>query len=132
VHDVTVMQADRATRIVLAIAAVWSVGLVIAAAVAPWYSSTSVSTSGLVVRGSATLVQENGLRVLMPICVPLLAVGVVTFSLWRRRKQVRSGAGALAWMLTALLAGFTLVSMLTIGLFVLPVTVLVIVACARA
>ncbi len=131
-HDVTVMQADRATRIVLAIAAVWSVGLVIAAAVAPWYSSTSVSTSGLVVRGSATLVQENGLRVLMPICVPLLAVGVVTFSLWRRRKQVRSGAGALAWMLTALLAGFTLVSMLTIGLFVLPVTVLVIVACARA
>ena len=131
-HPVTGTRADRPTRILLATAALWGVGLVIAAAVAPAYRSTSASSSGTVTHTSATLVQENGVRVLAPVSAPLLAVGAVTFSLWHRRRREQRGAGTLAWTVVALLGGFTLLAMLSIGVFILPVVVLVAVACARA
>lgn len=132
VRPVTGTRPDRATRTLLAIAAVWSVGLVIAAAVAPAYSSSSASSSGAVTHTSATLVQENGLRVLVPVSLPLVAVGAVTFSLRRRRKQEKPGAGALAWTVVALLGAFTILAMLSIGVFILPAVVVLAVACARS
>lgn len=125
-------RADRATRILLAIATLWSIGLVVAAVVAPAYSSSSASSSGSATHTSATLVEENGLRVLAPVSVPLLAVGAVTFSLRRRRRHEKPGAGALAWTVVALLGGFTFLAMFTIGVFILPVAGLVTAACARA
>lgn len=133
----TRVRADRPARVMLAIAALWSVGLLVAAAVAPVYRSASISTSsssssGTVTHASATLVEVNGFRVLAPVSVPLLTVGAVTFSLWRRRRHEKRGAGPLAWTIVALLGGFTLLAMLSIGVFILPVVVLVAVACARA
>jgi hypothetical protein len=122
----------RLTRAILAAAAIWSCGLLVAALVAPVYSSTSTSSSGVAAGSSATLVQVNGMRALILVGLPLLFVGVVAFSLWRRRKQMRPGPGAAAWAATGLLGAFTFVSMLTIGLFVLPVTVLLTVTCARS
>jgi hypothetical protein len=124
----------------LVIAATWSVGLLVAAAVVPAYSSMTVASSGSfpgttatsTVRTTATLVQENGTRVLALVALPLLAVIVVTLSLWRRRRRARHGAGMLAWTVLAVVGGLTLVSMLTIGPFILPVALLLTVACARA
>lgn len=138
------------TTVALVLAAIWSVGLIVAAVVVPVYQSTSVSSSvsssttggtalehpqlehQVVTESSATLVQENGLRVLALVGIPLLAVAVVSRSLWRRRVNARRGAGPVAWTVVGLLGAFTLVSMLSIGIFVLPVTGSLVFACAMA
>jgi heme/copper-type cytochrome/quinol oxidase subunit 2 len=64
--------------------------------------------------------------------VSLRAVAVVSLSLWRRNASARHGAGPAALAVVTLLAAFTFVSMLTIGIFVLPVTGLLAYACALA
>ncbi|MHB8296788.1 MAG: hypothetical protein ACYDH5_19690 [Acidimicrobiales bacterium] len=151
----SVLRADRPTRVLLGAAALWSVGLVVAALTAPAYSSTSASSSSPsspsgasghptttptmhVMHTSATLVQVNGLgsrvgfAVLAPVSLPLLAVVVVAFALWRRRKSETPGAGSLAWLVTVLLLGVALLGMLSIGLFIGPVAVILAVACARS
>ena len=81
---------------------------------------------------SATLVHVNGLKVLAPVGLPLLAVIVVAFALRRRRKHEVPGAGWLAWTVTGLLVGVALLGMLSIGPFIVPVAVLFAVACARS
>ena len=136
------------TTVALALAAIWSIALIIAAAVVPAYQSSSASFSTLsssppdvrttpasapvVTRTSATLLQENGPHVLVVVGVSLLAVAVMSRSLWRRNASARHGAGPAALAVVTLLAAFTLVSMLTIGMFVLPVTGLLAYACALA
>lgn len=136
------------TTVALVLAAIWSIALIIAAAVVPAYQSSSASFTTLssslkdarttpapapvVTRTSATLLQENGPHVLMVVGVPLLAVAVVSLSLWRRHASAKHGAGPVALAVVTLLAAFTLVSMLTIGMLVLPVTGLLTCACALA
>jgi hypothetical protein len=112
----------------LAIALALGAGLVIAAVLAPVYQSQSVSSSGSVTNGSATLVGVNGWGALLVAGAPLAAAVVAGCALWRRAG--RPGAGVLAWTVTVLLACFNLVAMATIGLFVVPLTVALFAACA--
>ena len=142
------VRADRPTSVLLGTAALWSVGLVVAALTAPFYSSMSASSSSpasptgapghpmttptQVAHASATLVHVNGFKVLAPVSLPLLAVIVVAFALRRRRKRATPGAGRLAWTVTVLLVGVALLGTLSIGPFIVPVAVLVGVACARS
>lgn len=145
----SVLRTDRPTRVLLGAAALWSVGLVVAALTVPAYSSTSASSSSPsspfgasghptttpsahVMHTSATLVQVSGFAVLAPVSLPLLAVVVVAFVLWRRRKSETPGAGWLAWAVTGVLFGVALLGMLSIGLFIVPVAVMLAVACARS
>jgi hypothetical protein len=121
--------------IALAVALAWSVALLIAAVTVPVYSGTgtaggSGSSAVVITHTSATLVGENGFAVLAVIAVPLLIVLAVGYLLWRRASDPAGGAGALAWTLTALLAAGNLLAMVTVGIFVLPVTVALVVACA--
>lgn len=141
-------RADRPTSVLLATAALWSAGLVVAALTVPFYDSTSVSSSApsspsgasghpmtiftQVAHTSATLVQVNGFKALAPVSLPLFAVAVVAFTVWRRRKNGAPGVGWLAWTVTVLLVSVALLGMLTIGPFILPTAVLVAVACARS
>jgi hypothetical protein len=53
---------------------------------------------------------------------------VIWYALWRRRG--RQGAGFLAWVVAALLIGFNVLAMLSIGVFLIPVTVALVVACS--
>jgi hypothetical protein len=53
---------------------------------------------------------------------------LVALALWIRGP--RRGPGLVAWMLVGLLACFNLLAMLTIGIFIVPVTALLVVACA--
>ncbi len=145
-RSTTVVRADGATRALLGAAALWSVGLIVAAIVAPAYDSTAVSSSPTSGAGghaatnmaqaythtSATLVQVNGLKVLAPVGLPLLATVVVSLTLRRRRRKAKSGAGPLAWTVTALVAGVALLGMLSIGPFIVPVAVLLGVTCGRS
>jgi hypothetical protein len=119
----------RAASIALSIAAVYAAALVVAAFFAPVYSSASVSSSGEVTQGSGTLVSVNGIGVLPVLAVPLLATVLVGCALWLR---ARRGAMPFAWTLTGLLAVFNLLAMLSIGLFVLPVTAALVIACVTS
>lgn len=126
----------------LGIALLWSIGLVIAAILAPFYQSQTSSissTSGaqlsapsvqVYTHASATLVQVNGLWVLWLVSAPLVAVVVVALVLRFRAREARPGAGVLAWTVTVLLGAFAVVGILSIGRFILPVAVLVVLACA--
>jgi hypothetical protein len=118
----------RYQRIALASALAWAAGLVMAAALVPVYQSSSVSSSGAVVNGSATLVGVNGWGVLLLAGAPLAAALVIWYALWGRRG--RQGAGILAWVVTALLIGFNVLAMLSIGVFLIPVTLALVVACS--
>jgi hypothetical protein len=117
----------RLEGISLALALVWGAGLVIAAVLVPVYQSASVSSSGTVTDGSATLVGVNGWGALLVAGAPLAAAVVTGCALWRRAGQ--QSAGVLAWAVTGLLVCFNVLAMLSIGVFVVPVTVALAVAC---
>src|SRR5262245_39132033 len=117
----------RLEGISLAIALAWGAGLVVAALLVPAYQSSSVSSSGTVTNGSATLVGVNGWGALLVAGAPLAAAAVTGYALWRRAG--RQGAGVVAWTITGLLVCFNFLAMLSIGVFVLPVTLALVVAC---
>ncbi len=117
----------RAEQVSLAVALAWGLLLVVAAMVAPVYSTQTSAGSGPAVTGSATLVQVNGWPVLLVCAVPL-ACALLVGALLRRRAG-KPGAGPVACTVTAVLAGFNLLAMLSIGVFVLPVTAALIIAC---
>jgi len=124
-------QAGRLGRlewVSLAIAAAWGAGLLAAAALVPVYASVGASSSGAGVPGPVTLVGVNGWRVLLVVGVPLAATAVAGGALWRRGP--RPGAGVLAWTITGLLVVFNALALASIGVFVIPVTVCLVVACA--
>ena len=118
----------RLQRISLASAVVWGAGLVIAAVFAPAHQSSKVSTTGTVTDGSATLVGVNGWGALVVAGAPLAVTLVIWYALWRRRGQ--QSAGTLAWVVTVLLVCFNLLAMLSIGVFLIPVTVALVIACS--
>jgi hypothetical protein len=117
----------RASSIALLSAAAWGSALVVAGFFIPVYQSENMSPSGKLTQGNETLVGMNGPGVLIALVLPLLATVLVAGALLLR---TRRGALRLAWALTAVLAVFNLLGMLTIGVFVLPVTVALVVACA--
>jgi hypothetical protein len=114
-------------RISLVIALLWGAGLVVAAILAPVYQSSGVSSSGGVTDEPATLVGVNGWHALLVAGAPLAASVVTGWSLWRR--PGRPGAGVLAWAVTGLLICFNFLAILSIGVFILPVTLALAIAC---
>jgi hypothetical protein len=94
-----------------ALAFVWSLALLVAALTVPAY-------------GSATLVDENGRGVLLVVAVPALISLVVWLALWRKCSRGGRLSGALAWSAIAILAVFCLLAVFSIGVYVLPVAVL--------
>ena len=118
---------SRNVWIALGFAVVWGLLLVVAAFVAPVYRTSSGSaTDGTVAttaEGSATLVGVNGYGVLLVISVPLVAAVVVTWALARGRRR-------LGWVVTSVLCVLNVLALLSVGIFFVPVTIALIVACA--
>jgi hypothetical protein len=124
---VTTSRLGRVPLVALVLAAAYSVAVLVAAFVAPVYESDSSSSSGATSQGADTLVGVNGPGVAIVMVVPLLvtlAVAAVLSMAPPRR------ALPIAWTLTGLLAAGNLLAMLSVGVFVLPVTVALFVACA--
>ena len=86
----------------------------------PVYQGVSVtgSSSGVVTTSSesATLITENGLWVLVPLCIPIVLAALGLIAAARSRR-------ALAWVLGGVLLGFVVLSGFTIGLFYLPAAI---------
>jgi hypothetical protein len=126
----------RLEGVSLAFALVWSTGLVIAAFRLPVYRSLSVSGHSLsffrshtATGGSATLVAVNGWGGVVLAAAPLAAAVVIACALWRRIGE--EGAGPVAWTAIAALICFNVLAMLSIGLFVVPATLALLVACTH-
>ncbi|MGR6319334.1 hypothetical protein Q2K19_29275 [Micromonospora soli] len=112
----------RIAAVALLLAGAYGIVLVVAGFVLPVYRSETVSASGDVTPGSGTVVEVNGPGAAVVLGVPLLATALVGCALWLRSMPS-------AWVLTRLVAGFNLLAMASIGLFLLPVTAALIVAC---
>ena len=110
-------------RIALGAAALWSLALVVAAVTVPLYSgdTATADSSGTSssIHTTATLVEVNGWWGLVVAGLPLAASVVVAVLLLgvRRRPAV-----IVAAVLVALLGVLTVLSLLTIGIFIAPVT----------
>ena len=119
----------RVTTTALCAAAAWAVALLVAAFVVPVYGSATATSSRVVADSAETFVHVNGLHGTVVIAVPLVCTVIVASALLLRSRR---GALPCAWALTAALAAANLLAMLTIGLFVLPVTAALVVACAAS
>jgi len=105
-------------------ALLWALGLVLAAFVVPVYSGRQSSGSAPQMDTSATLIGENGLGALVPVGAPALVVLLVWSALHFRCARGGRSAGYVAWVLIGLLSAFCLLAMFSIGMFVLPVALL--------
>jgi hypothetical protein len=104
-------RVERRVRMYLACAAAWSALLLVA--------------------GAVVLTDENGAGVVAVVSIPLVLVAALTLQVVVRARRGRGGPGALGWAIAILAGIFTLLGMLTIGIFVIPVTALMFVACDR-
>ena len=127
-ENVGTARLGRVPAVALLVAAAYGVALVVAAFVLPVYDSDSSSSTGGTSRASHTLVGVNGSGVAVVLAVPLLVTLAVGFALWLRSRW----ALPIAWSLTGLLAALNLLAMLSVGIFVLPVTAALVLACARS
>ncbi len=105
----------RRPFVLTVIAFLWGVGLLVAALLAPVY-------------GSATRADENGARVVLVIAVPAVISAAVWVALWRKCTRGGRVGGYVAWTWVWFLAGFCVLAVLSVGIFVAPVAVLL--ACA--
>jgi hypothetical protein len=124
-----VTRRNRLAAQLTLVAAVWSLGL-LAAAGLPVFDSTTTSPQGTTFV-TETLVAAQGWWVLIPVAMPLVITGVVALALRRHRRGRPDGAHhsrRVAWAGITLLTAFALLSILSIGGFVLPVAILL--ACA--
>ena len=120
----------------MVIAAIYAAAFLIVGAFVPTYSSSSSSetSNGVTTHSSssATMVAVNGVRVLFVLALPLVAVGLVWVSLRWRRRHGHLDAGLLAWIVVVLLGVMSVLAMLSIGIFIVPLVVLLAAACANA
>ena len=122
---------SRTTTFALLFAVVWSSLLVLAAFVLPAYGSSSSSSSSgssdatteVTTTGTGTLVGVNGLGVLVIIGLPLVLSLLVGWALAARRRRI-------GWVLTGIMCFFTIIALLSIGLFFAPTTLALVIACA--
>ena len=114
---------DGWTTLWLGLAALWCLGLVAAGFLVTSYSSSN--GPGL------TLIQENGLKVLAILLIPFVGVVIVALALWRRRRLEIPGVGVLVWVVFGLLMLLVILGALTIGPFIAPVAVFVVLAITR-
>lgn len=120
---------SRVATVALSVATAYGGVLIAAAFIAAVYRWESVSEPGELARGSQTLVGVNGPGAVFAAGVPLLASLLVAYAL---RLRSRRWAVPFAWTVTGLLAVFNLLAIASIGLFILPATVALIVACAAS
>jgi hypothetical protein len=118
--------------VLLSAAAVWSTLLVVGACTVPVYRGVTMTTddAGRTTETATTdtLIGQNGTGALVPVAIPLVATAVsaVLLALAARHRWAEWAA----WAPVAVTAALTLLGMLTIGIFVAPVTLALVIATA--
>ena len=112
---------DTWTRAWLLASVVFGAGLLVAAFTVSAYNGTV----------SQTLVQANGGKVLVVIAIPLAGALLTIWTIVVRRRYARRGVGVVTWLVIGALGALALLGLLTIGPFVAPVPVCLLVAALR-
>ena len=112
---------DKWTRWWLMASVIFGVGLLVAA-------FTVSASNGTV---SQTLVQANGGKVIVIVAIPLVGALLAIWAIVVRLRRARKGVGIFTWLVIGVLGAFALLGMLTIGPFVAPVPVCLLVAALR-
>ncbi len=124
-------------KVALVASFVWSLLLLVAAFTFPVYGYSSSSAAadsdgnlvqGEEITGTATLVGANGAWAALVISIPLVVTIAVAVLLRIGARPAR----VVAWTVTSALAALTVLGLMSIGLFILPATVALVVACASA
>ncbi len=115
------IELDAWTRGWLVAAVVLGAALLVAAFTVSAYNGTV----------SQTLVQANGDKVIAIIAIPLVGALVAIGTIVIRRRHARRGVGVVTWLVIGVLGVFALLGILTIGPFVAPVPVCLLVAALR-
>jgi hypothetical protein len=106
------------------VATIWSVALVLAALVVPSSGSDTTSDPTGLTLTQSTLAQSKGLGAVALIAIPMLACAVVGYALVREHRERRRAAQPVAWAAIGLLTAESLLGILGVGAFMLPVAVL--------
>jgi vacuolar-type H+-ATPase subunit I/STV1 len=109
------VRLDKWTRCWLAASVVFGAALLFAAFTVPAYNGTI----------SQTLVEANGKKVIFIVAVPLVGALLAMGTIAARRRREREGVGITTWLLLGALG------VLTIGPFVAPVPICLLVAVLR-
>ena len=127
--------AGRTSAWALTVATLWSVLLVAVGGFAPLTSQSSMgghtdpATGQMVqdpeVTSSSSLVSDNGIWVLAVLAIPLVVTLLVALCLTH-------GWFWAGWALSGLFVAFSFLAMLSIGVYLLPVTIGLVVASAAA
>lgn len=112
---------DKWTRGWLLASVVFGAGLLVAAFTVSAYNGTV----------SQTLVQANGRKVIFIVAIPLVGALLAIWTIVARVGHARNGVGIFTWLVIGVLGAFALLGMLTIGPFVAPVPVCLLVAALR-
>lgn len=102
----------------------WSLGLVLAALLIPTYNGQTVSSSEGLTLTSRTAVQVHGLKAVIVVAVPVVASLIVALALYRRRTDGWRHSLGVTWTTIAILTVVALLGIPSVGLFMLPVVVL--------
>lgn len=86
----------------------------------------------LPIYGSATLIEENGRGVLLVMSMPAVVSAAAWIALWRRCTRGGRVSEYVAWGCVGVLTVLSLVGILTVGVFVLPVALMLALAAAWA
>lgn len=112
-----------AVRLTVA-AAVWALGLLLAAVLVPAYDGQTTSpATGTTTVTRLTLVQSKGLWAVGLVLVPLLAAGLVAAALAARRRNDAGWSRPVAWGVVGVLAVVCLLGITSVGAFMAPVAV---------
>ena len=111
---------SRWTTLWLGLAVVSSLALIVAGFALKSYTPTSGP--------SLTLIQENGTKVLAPLSLPFVYVAIVALTLRHRRRTNRSDVGVLVWIVMGLMAVLVVLGAFTVGPFIAPIAVFVLLA----
>jgi hypothetical protein len=107
-----------------AAAFLWALALVAGAFLVPVYSGVEGGSAAGVVDTTSTLVDVNGLGVLLPVALPAMVVGLVWLALHRKCSRGSARSGHVAGGLIVMLGTFCVLTGFSIGVFVLPTVLL--------
>ncbi len=112
---------DKWTRGWLLASVVFGAGLLVAAFTVSAYNGTA----------SQTLVQANGGKVIFVVAIPLVGALLAIWTIVVRRGHAQHGVGVFTWLVIGALGALALLGSLTIGPFVAPVPICLLVAALR-
>ena len=115
------LRLDKRTRWWLMASVVFGAGLLAAAYTVPAYNGTV----------SETLVQVNGGKVVFIVAIPLVGALLAIWTIVTRLRHARRGVGIFTWLIVGVLGAFAMLGMLTIGPFIAPVPICLLMAAIR-